>query len=389
MVAGAVSLSCGAARAQGMPEGTDRFSLAVRGQVTYESNVSGGNDAVAAARDVEPEDVIYTVGTSMQFQLPSSRRTLFLSGSANVNRHANNRNLDGEDYAATAGATTQLGACGGTLIGSYARRQTLTQDIALPVASNTAETTSTNVSVTCGRRGIVTGLSAGLSRLNNAAKTLGFVDSETRTAAVTVGYQNQTLGNLSAFLSYSEVSYDETPMTMLGAPRGFEQTGGGLSYSRKIGNRLNGAASLSYVNLRSSGAGTKSNNLAANVSMNYQASPRTMLSVSYALSNNATSTINADFVRTEAVRVSGSYKLNSRINLQAGGSMSRDNYRGGVPIGFQLRKSEQTTIFGGASVRIGRKIVMTLNASHTERDADLGAFDYDSNRVSLGVTGTF
>lgn len=390
---GAAVSQCGHAEAQTAAGGAKRFSLDLHGRVSYESNVAGGDTSLAAARGIEPADVLYTAGASVTLSKPSTRYTLFATGTVDAVRHQKNTNLNGQDYNASVGAAGQLfGPCGASAGGSYSHHQTLTQDLTVVVTKNVTENKSANVGVSCGRSGFVGGVQTGISTTSNQAKTAGFVDSSTRTASVSLGYANTTLGDIRTFATYSKISYDNLPMVVVPGilnPRGSEQYGAGLSYSRKIGQRLAGSATLSYGTVQTAGAGGKTSNFSGDASLSYQFTRRLTFQAGYGLANRASGTINSDYVRTQTARFSGSYSLGSRVDLNAGVSYANDNYRGGNPLGVQVRKSEQITASGGVNVRVGKKISVSLDASHSDRQADLPQFDFSSDRVSLGVTSRF
>jgi len=40
-------------------------------------------------------------------------------------------------------------------------------------------------------------------------------------------------------------------------------------------------------------------------------------------------------------------------------------------------------------VKIGRKVSLTLDASHVDRKADISQYNYKSDHVSVGIIGTF
>jgi hypothetical protein len=190
--------------------------------------------------------------------------------------------------------------------------------------------------------------------------------------------------------TYSRIEYDDPPGIIPVASSAVDQSGIGVNYSRKIGNRLSGSAGVNYTWIDPDGFTDSSSAFGANVDLNYRASPRLNLSLDYTLSNNASTAADASYVRTGAFRFGGDYRLNSRVGLQASISKTRNDYRGGVPLTIlQIRKSDDWTINGGGSVRIGRKVSLTFDASHTDRKADLPQFNYKADRVSVGITGTF
>jgi hypothetical protein len=397
---GTALICSGEAAAQAMPGvpamaggAADRFSATVRGQVIYASNVAGGDAAVAALRGVKPEDVTYDVGTTINLQLPSSRQTLFLSATADLQRHERNAVLNADNYSVAAGGAGHLGSCTGTAIASYSRNQTQVADLSIAVPKNTAEQETASASVSCSRGALFAGLQGGFTKLTNSAQSAGFIGSETGNGAASVGYRNNVLGTVALSAQYSKSNYTNDPALVLGQPDGFEQYGVSLSYTRKIGLRLSGTASVSDQTLKAPAttvaSALSSNNLGADVALNYRVSSRLGLVLGYVLSNQASPTVNATYVRIENVHLAGTYAVNPRVSVRLAGSKSRTEYLGGRPIFLQIRNSDDREIDGGASMKIGRKVALTLDASHTDRKADLTQFNFSSNQVTLGITGTF
>jgi hypothetical protein len=390
---GAALACCNAAQAQApAPTGgsIDRFVLDARAHATYDSNVAGGDDLVAGLRRLKQADTIYTVGATAAFRLPSSKYALFLTASADFDRHAQNSVLDADNYLVTLGGSTPIGPCAVSGTATYSHRLAQIQDLTVPVAKNIVDQEDANAGVTCGRRGIFAGLNGGYSKLTNDASTATFIDSTTHNAAASLGYQNKNLGSLSLVGTYSKIDYDDPPGVIAAASDGVKQSGIGVNYSRTIGNRLSGNAGVNYTWIKADGIPDTSSAFGAIVDLSYRASPRLNLALNYSLSNNASTAADAAYVRTGAFSLSGDYRLNSRVGLQAAFTKSRNDYRGGqaLPV-LQIRKSDDWTVSGGGSMKIGRKVSLTFDASHTERKADLPQFNYRSDRVSVGITGSF
>jgi hypothetical protein len=396
-----VALICaGGAAAQSMPAppgavaGTERISGNVRGQVIYASNVAGGDTTIANLRGLTPEDITYDLGTTINLRLPAGRQLLFLTASADLQRHARNSVLNAENYSVIGGGTGRVGACTGSAVGNYSRNQTQAQDLTVVVQKNIASQDGLSASVSCGSGALFASAQGSFTKLTNSATSAGFIGSESGSGSVSVGYQNKSLGNVSLGAQYSKTRYTNDPAIALGAPDGFEQYGVNLTYSRRLGLRLNGTASVNLTSLKTPATilqpASTSNNLGSDIALNYRVSSRLGLSLGYTLSNQASPTVNASFVRVDSLHVSGTYTLNQRVSVHLGGSKSRTEYRGGQPVGFlQARKSDDQEIDAGASLRVGRKISVTLDASHTDRQADLSTFNFSSNQVTLGLTGTF
>ena len=402
---GAVLVFSGDAAAQAMPAGGampigspspvggERFSGNLRGQAIYASNVSGGDATIANLRGVKPEDITYDLGATINLQLPAGRQRLFLSGTADLQRHERNSRLDADNFNITGGGTGRVGACVGAAIANYSRNDTQTQDLTIAVRKNTVTQDGANVSANCSRGHLFAGIQGNFTESTNSAKTSGFIDSQTDGAAAWVGYQSNAAGNIALGGQYTKAKYTDRLSLPLGAPNGFEQYGANLTYSRKLGLRLSGSASVSTQTLKTPSTilnpAANYHSLGSDVDLAYKVSPRLNLSLGYSLSNQVSPTVNANFVRVETFRLAGTYSLNQRISVRLGGSKSNAEYRGGQPVFLQVRNSDDREVDGGASMKIGRKLSLTLDARRIDRKADLASFSYSSNQVTLGLTGAF
>ena len=385
------------------PTGHDRFLADARASVTYDSNVSGGNQAVANARQLRPEDLIYSVGASATFQLPSSRHTFFLTGAVDVQRYEHNTALDGENYLVAAGGSERIGICQTTATAAYSRRTSLVEDLVLPVVHNVTEQPSANISLACGRGAVFGAVSGTVSQLKNDATSAGYVDSVTENATAAVGYHNSVLGDVSLVGLYSLVNYDHPPTVtapgILALPQpDVREWGVGLQFGRKLGLRLSGNALISWQHLEVEGNGAplnpiqvsnSSDSLAATASLAYRVSPKLGLTLAYSLGNQASPVVNAQYVRHEELHFDASYKLSQRMGLHASVGKSSDDYRGGIVSLLQIRQSNELDYGAGLSLNLGRKISLNLDASHRRRRADLPIFDFESDRVSLGLVGRY
>jgi hypothetical protein len=395
---GAALVCCGAAQAQtqtgglaaaGAPVGTDRFTLDANAGVAYDSNITGGNTTVADIRQLQPADVTYTLGTTVAFQLPSSRQVLFVNGSADFQRHQNNPILDGEDYRITGGLTERLGICAGTAVAGYSRTQSLIQDLAVATAKNIATQDNGSVDVTCGRRAIFVEVQGSAVKVTNDAKTAGFVNSTTENASVGVGYRSERLGNLAITGQYSNIDYADDPVLGLSMPS-VQQYGLGLVYSRKVGLRLSGSAGVSYSRIEGGLAQTSSDGLNANISLAYRLTSRTKFTLDYSLGNSASALLNTSYVRSELIQVTGTYQLTQRISFHAAASRSKQNYREVLQIeALQLQDSTTDQFSGSADLKLGRKAVVSLAVTHTNRVADVSQFNFNDDRVAVTLTNRF
>jgi hypothetical protein len=94
-------------------------------------------------------------------------------------------------------------------------------------------------------------------------------------------------------------------------------------------------------------------------------------------------------VRHEELHLDANYTMSKRIRLHGSINRGRDEYHGNnLPV-LQIRESDDFSYGAGLSFDIGRKISLTLDGMHRRRRADLPTFNFDSNRVWLGLVGRF
>jgi hypothetical protein len=393
LTAAGLLATAGGASAQAItpPTSGKLFAADLRSNATYASNISGGDATLAAIRKIEPRDVTYDAGATLKFQLLSGRNVVFLTAAADARRHQRNKLLDGEDYQLSAGAGSQVGPCNGLLGASYARKRSLTEDLALPVATNITVQPMGSVALSCGSGALIGSVQASAGRLRNQTKRPGFVDSDSKSGSVSIGYRNNTLGDISLIGQYSRVGYSNNPLNapppgMFNNPN-FEQYGAGIQYARKIGMRLSGTASVLATQMKSDGA--SSSGVSGNATLTYRATSRIQLSLGYDRSDQASTLINTTYLHAQSIDLKASYRLSQRISFSAGIRGSQDQYRGGVPAPLQLRDSKQLAEDVRGSIRIGRNTLLSLSGTHSERKADISIYDFTSDNVTLGISTQF
>ena len=133
----------------------------------------------------------------------------------------------------------------------------------------------------------------------------------------------------------------------------------------------------------------KNNNIGANVSLAYRLSSKLGLNLGYSLKNDASSYINTNFVRTETFRFQSTYQLSRRLAVNASLINAHDRYEGGVPVPLQIRDNRQKSVSVGGSMKVGRKINVSLQGTHIERNADIRIYDFKSDNVTLSLTAQF
>jgi hypothetical protein len=386
LAAGVALLYGGAAIAQTTGGSTKRLSGAVSATASYSSNVAGGGAEVAAVRGVTPGDVIYTGLVSGSFQLPAARETFFVNGSVGVHRHAQNSNLDGEDIDVSSGLSGRAGPCGVSVVGNFARAQTAPGDLLVAVTNNISETATANGALNCAAGPIVAGLTGSLSKVTN--NSAGLVGTTSKSVGASLGYGNANFGVLSVTASYFESGFAQSPLPGQPAPSAPKQYGVGLSYGRKLGLRLNGSAAVSVVHVDS--AGQISQGIDANVALSYRLSERASLNLGYSRGVEASQVVGATSAATQALNLSGTYSLSQRIGVHANVSGGTSKSEGGVALRpLAIRENRNLSESVGISLKVGRSIAASLDATHSSRTADVNAFNFSSNGVSISISNTF
>lgn len=366
---------------------------AVTGRVSYSSNLSGGTDELAELKQVKQEDVLYSLGLMGAYRRSVSRSDYFANASVNLTRYATNTNLGSEDIQVGVGGSTRLGGCAINGTATYARNQSLPEELLVVVDRNINVSKTLGAQASCGFGQVVASVSGSFVRSDNSADEVGFVGSETRAAQASVGYGNEALGTLSLAATYAESSYD-TPDGPLapGVPAfnsGFRTYGGGLTYGRRIGRRLTGNASLFYSIVDSPVAGGDSKALSGSAALSYTVTQRMTVNLNYVLANSASAVAGTNSVRNESVSLSTQYQLSSRLSASAGVTATRQRSDGVQSTLVQANESENFAVNGGLSYRVGRSISVTLNAAYSERSTSLALFDSNATRVSIAVSRPF
>lgn len=377
------------AQAQAAAPSTDRFMASLTGAVNYDSNIAGGNDQAARIRGISPSDTTYLATATVDTNWPMGSQSAFLRGSATARRHQDNKNLDGEDFLVNGGLSKRFGPCVATGGASYSRQQTPPSELVVLIAKNTVEEQTYNLGASCQRGRIVTSVSAQYSEVDGGNASAGFRNSQTTDFTGGVGYLNEVLGTIQLSAQYSKVSYDDAPGFTPAADSGFHQFGGGLNYSRKIGNRLNGRASITYMRVEP-GIGSSFGAWSGDGALNYRFSTRLQFALQYARGVQAAQLAEANSVLTSSVRFSGTYALSRRINLVAGVSQDESKYRGLIgPSPFVSTNDQLRSAFASASMTLGRSTSISLDVSHYDRESNNALFSSQSDHVGISLTKSF
>ena len=141
------------AQAEAAVPALDTPPVTVQFSSTYYSNIAGSSGAFARLRGLQKDDVVYAPAVLANLVEPMGGISFFLAGQAGYDIHQRNSILDRERIDLQAGADTYLSVCDTTVIGSWGRHQSDLMDLSIGTVSNTQQTLSAGLDVSCDRMG--------------------------------------------------------------------------------------------------------------------------------------------------------------------------------------------------------------------------------------------
>jgi hypothetical protein len=363
----------------------------------YDSNLSGGNDAFAALRDVSSSDWITSLGAAVDANLASGRRLLTLQASTDVVRYRRNSQLNNVNANFSGRLSQGFGACVANLDASYSRRLTPGDQLIIAVTKNISSQENVGLGAVCTRGHLQAGVQGHYVHVSNSAQSSGVLSYDGWGANGTLGYTDRFLGSISLLGGYNEVSYTNPSTATPLFVSGYKTTDFGVQYSRQVGLRLSGSASVTYQTADNDfgsfdglfGAGRESHSaFAANVAMSYRLGPRTQLDFSYFHGATPETQLNTGFNVSDTFMFSASHTLGERIRLSASASQAKTNYGGVLIDGEAPLESDRVRRFSGAaSLRIGRHLRLSVDAEHENRTANVSIYTYAADRVGISLAG--
>jgi hypothetical protein len=359
----------------------------------YQSNVAGGNAAVAALRGLKRDDFIFTPTALLDLFKPLGRESIYLDGSVGYNVFARNHVLDRENLNLSGGVNGELSACRATLTGAYIRGQKELQDITRSKVQDTLETASVGLNGVCGRgHGLQPTFSVSQSWTNNSLAQLNSQDYNTLGGSGGLDYVGPTFGTLSLFGQYQTTDFtNRILMVDLSAFHdGFDTYGGGVRYVRQLGARIQGTVSVSYTSVKPF-IGTTSgfNGLTYGADLTYRASGRLSFHGSVTRDVQPSNVFNATyFLETKSV-VEANYSAGSRLRLNLGASEQDRTFEGADLTAITDLKSDSYKSLYGSITYALRKFYLTLNASNNLRTANIAGLSYTDNRIGLTAGTSF
>ena len=388
------------AAAQTSPTGGRNLTIGLKARAEYDSNVARGSRTLADTTGIRPDDIRYNLAASIDGSMPVGRQSVFLKGDVGYDFYQYNKSLKRERIELLAGSGLSLGPCRGSAIASYHRAIADEEDLTLADSRSTVQQrTTVGLTESCGLIGNL-GQSGSVQHseiTNSGARTL--IGSQTTSVSGGLNYGTPTIGSVGLIGSYTQSHYDQPPTVAVAQTPDVNIYSVGLQYSRPIGQRLNGSASISrYQVHREGGAapstalGTSSDNRGTSwsVGLNYRASSRLSTQISYVSSVGASTRIGAGFQKRQVEEISATYQLSPRLHALLAATSSKRDFPGATTSVLGVASTEKRdSIRGNLAFDLGRKTKLSLDGRYDQVHTDVSLLDYSSYRIGLTASVSF
>ncbi|MEO9213187.1 MAG: hypothetical protein ABI242_08600, partial [Caulobacteraceae bacterium] len=313
-------------------------TLDVIGQILYDSNVSGGNSDLAAAKGLKPADEIFAPSVNLNIVRPVGREVVFLQASAGYDFYRVNSILNRERIDLRGGVSGRVAACNATVTGDYDRFQSNLGDLSRLAVKNTVDHESIGLDGSCGRPiGLAPTFSVNQNWTANSSLQQSFSNSNSTTASGGLAYRRPTFGSLSVFGQYTTTTYPNRG-NLIGFPgisSGYTSWAGGLRFERRLGARIQADATLSYTSLSPDIAGTGGfKGLTYSGDITYRASRRLSGNLDFQRGPVPSNRLNSLYSLNQSLGAAVSYEAGPRVTLRLGASYVTEGYGGGLPSHF-------------------------------------------------------
>lgn len=365
-----------------------RFGLVT----TYDDNVARSSAAIAARRNLTPEDVTVRPQLSLDIIQPLGRQMLYLKGFAGYDFHGENKQLDRPRADVQAGHVSSFGICQAAVSGGYQVSQTdlATVDTTGPI-QNLAQRTTIAVGTQCGRsNGLAGGVSVQRAEYHNSAAIQRQSNSTVESLAGQLGYGNPTLGQFAITYNYTTSAFGNRIIPGRPVGDGFFTQTFGLTASHRFGARIKGsvAAGRTTVKREFAPVGTAVKFISTTYSgeLSYKLGSRWNLGLSGNRAVIPTTRAGKLYDISTTGMFTAKYKLGSRVSL-TGGHLIEDvksNVDTAIPLAV-ISKSRFNSTFASVSYRQNERVNVSLDASYDRRNTNLPEFDYNATRIALSV----
>ncbi len=372
--------------------GNQGLSINASAQVRHDSNIARTNAATAAQRGLHRSDEKFSPALNLSLGKPFGPHNLTVSASAGYDFHRRNDRLNRERIQGAAGLALNLGVCAPSFNGSISRRQSELGEVADTFGNirnvRNAETSwSVGGAVSCGKS---FGLrpTAGITYQDNSNSNplRRGTDKHITTYQGGLGYVHPSIGDIQLFAQQRDLRFDDKTLQ-----RGNRQRSYGVSFTRNLGARLTGNASINWTNVKPLDPNVRSFkgvNWSGNLSL--KATPRIQVQASLGKSITSSLAVDSNYNISTNYGISASYAVSPRINFNAGYSHTKRRFEGnlgffapGAAPANLLTNDKKNSVSAAVDYLFSPKLKFILNGGHDTRSANAAFYDYTNNYVGL------
>jgi hypothetical protein len=373
---------------------TLRPAVSVSLAYTHDDNVDRLNSASTGLRGIQSSDDIFSPAINLNLTHALGRETVFLSGSAGYDYYSQNTILNSERINLAAGGSAKFGRCNVNLSASLMRGQSDLEDLVASVTKNIETVPTYSLGFSCNR---IIGFSPTFSitdqTATNSALALHSSNFKSLSESAGISYDRPALGTLSLYGQHNRTGYDNRDVIagVILVQDGFDTYGGGLRYTRQIGARLTGEASVGYTSISPEAAAlSSSSGLTYDASLDYKVSSRLGAHINFTRAFLPSNRLDTTYSLSTVYGASATYTFGSRWSVNAGAS-STDQHLQGIGLLAAGADSQETVnaVYGSASYSLSRRISFGLNARYEHRSANLAIYDYSDAQIGVSAQASF
>jgi hypothetical protein len=362
----------------------------------YDSNITRSSTALAQLRGLSKDDVTTDPIATVSAVQPLGQQALFVKGSVGYQFHRKNTRLDRRNYDLSGGGLALVGMCHNMLFGEASGLQSDLVDLDAGTVENFHKTKSIGDNLECGRNiGPFAALTLMRQETKNSAAVQKISDFDSRTAYLTLGYKNPTLGTISAIATVTTVEYPNriNPGRPIGD--GFFTRGYGLAVEHNFGSRIHVTAQAARTRLKREfappGQPLKLSGSTYDGQVDYKLGSR--ITIRAEAARNFEPSLRAgkvyDLDKREEIEVR--YRLGTRFLVTVGHSLEDKNSNVDTTAVARaiVTRSRTNDTYGSIEYRRGDRFSLALDVRQEDRKTDLPAFNYTATRVGLKAGAGF
>lgn len=380
---------------QTFPSPVRAVTLAVSNEIFYDTNVARGNEAAAALRGIENEDVRTTPAASLDIRLPRGRGMFTVRSSIGYDAYARNTRLNRERLSFAAGARLPVAFCDVSPDVAVARRQVDLFDLsivpgaAMASSQNVQTLQEAGAALACGPSiGIRPGAYVRHATTRNSARLRRAQDVEEIRYGSELNYVHPSVGIITIFAQRRDFTFDQRRLLAISQAPRFSVTNAGLRVDRRLGVRLQLNAAASYADLHTpvSFPGARNfDGLNWDIVTTLRIGGRLLLTAGSDRSITVAPGFYSDAVRQTNHTGAISYAITPLLRLGLSASRAEREFRlAAAPIGIAIAEDRLDV----ATLRLDytrREINVSLRGSYQRRDSDNDLFDYRGAQALLSV----